>query len=238
MSARALYRVPNLVIAPGALAMPQLFIRKRVNARSGLILRSGPGLNFDRLEVLPYGTAVYVLGNSNGWAQIDKLGDGAADGYVSAGFLQDVVDLAPNDAQHIEKLIELGSTPAGLAEARETAKDALKGYPTNGCAAHLSALLRAAGISVRMEPGAGNLAHMLKQRGWQRIEVGGQQAGDVGVTYDNDPTPPGADHIYLVIETRGLDEMLIADNQNKVDAPHTRFASGKGKTPTEYFLRA
>ncbi|MCK5911474.1 MAG: SH3 domain-containing protein [Caulobacter sp.] len=220
--------------------MPDLYIRKRVIARSGLIVRAGPGTTFDRLEVLPYGTAVYPLSSVNGWTLIDKHGDGAADGYVSADYLKDIVDLDPNDAQHIAKLLELGSTEAGLAAARETAKDAWKGYLTNGCAAHLSALLRAAGVDVRMELGAGNLAHILKQRGWRRVDVGAQQPGDVGVTYDHDPTPPGADHIYLVIETHGADEMLIADNQNyNANAPHKRFASGKGgKTPTEYFLRA
>jgi hypothetical protein len=41
-----------------------------------------------------------------------------------------------------------------------------------------------------------------------------------------------------VIEARGADEMLIADNQRTSDAPHVRYAGGHGKTPTEYFLRA
>lgn len=220
--------------------MPNLFIRKRVNARSGLVLRGGPGTDFPKLNLLPYGTVVYPLSSVGGWTLVGEQDDGASDGYVSSGYLTDVVDLPQNDAQHVEKLIELGSTKAGLAAARATAKDALSGYPTNGCAAHLSALLQAAGVKVRMELGAGNLAHLLKKRGWQRIEVDDQKPGDIGVTYDKDPTPPGADHIYLVIEARGLDEMLIADNQNyTADAPHTRYASGKGgKTPTEYFLRA
>jgi len=102
----------------------------------------------------------------------------------------------------------------------------------------LSALLRQAGIDVKMTPGAGNLASLVKARGWTKIAVGKQQPGDIGVTFDNDPTPPGADHIYLVIKTLGADEMMIADNQRKTDATHSRFASGKGKTPTEFFLRA
>lgn len=217
--------------------MPVLFIRKRVNARSGVRLRAGPGTNFEILSLLPYGTAVYPLKSGAGWTQVDLQGDGAADGFVSADFLEDVADLPPGDAQHIDKLIALGSTEAGLAAARATAARALPGYPSNGCAAHLSALLQAAGVNVPMTLGAGNLAHRIRQRGWRRIDLGNQQPGDIGVTYDFDPTPPGADHIYLVIERRGPDEMMIADNQNKANAPHTRFASGKGKTPTEYFLR-
>jgi len=55
------------------------------------------------------------------------------------------------------------------------------------------------------------------------------------VTFDNSP-PDGADHIYLVVKRVDDDEMVIADNQDSV--PHRRFASGKGKTPTDYFLRA
>lgn len=215
-----------------------LYIRKRVNARSGLRLRAGPGANFDILDLLPYGAPVYPLKSVAGWAQVDLQGDGAADGYVSEDFLEPIADLPPGDAQHVAQLIQLGSSPAGLAAARVTAKNALSGYPTNGCAAHLSALLQAAGVDVAMTLGAGSLAHKLKQRGWRRIENGEHQPGDVGVTYDHDPTPPGADHIYLVIERVDSDEMTIADNQNKADAPHRRFVSGKGKTPTEYFLRA
>jgi hypothetical protein len=87
--------------------------------------------------------------------------------------------------------------------------------------------------------GAGKLAQVIADRGWTRIAVGSQQSGDVGICFDNDPTPAGADHVYLVVGASGPDEMMIADNQRRTDAPHTRFASGRGgKTPTEYFLRA
>jgi hypothetical protein len=144
-----------------------------------------------------------------------------------------------SDAGRIAGLIERGSTPAGLRQAREEAEEAWHLYPMNGCAAHLSALLRQSGIDVHMILGAGALARAIERRGWQRIEVGDQRPGDVGVTFDHDPTPPGADHIYLVVERLGDDEMMVADNQRRRDEPHSRFASGRGgKTPTEYFLRA
>jgi hypothetical protein len=143
-----------------------------------------------------------------------------------------------SDTIHIAELIRRGSSEEGLREARQEAARALPDYPHNGCAVHLSALLRQSGIDVRMIAGAGNLAGAIERRGWDRIPVGGQRPGDVGVTFDRDPTPPGADHIYLVVGTLGADEMLIADNQRQTDAPHSRFASGRGKTPTEFFLRA
>ncbi|SCB15598.1 hypothetical protein GA0061103_2319 [Rhizobium multihospitium] len=144
-----------------------------------------------------------------------------------------------NDKVHIPELIENGKSPQGLAKAWKTASKALPEFPHNGCAAHLSALLQESGIDIPMTVGAGNLARLLEKRGWQRIEVRSQQAGDVGVTYDLDPDPPGPDHVYLVVERLDDDDMLIADNQRHSDEPHHRSAAGKhGKTPTEFFLRA
>jgi hypothetical protein len=140
------------------------------------------------------------------------------------------------DKQYIGDLIEAGSSASSLASAQKRAKKAWPPFPHNGCAANLSALLQIAGAKVPMTLGAGKLAHILRdQRGWQKVAVGQQQPGDVGVTYDENSIP-GADHIYLVIGRIDKDEMIIADNQATV--PHHRFASGKGKTATEYFLRA
>ena len=73
-------------------------------------------------------------------------------------------------------------------------------------------------------------------RNWKRISVGNQKAGDVGVTYDRDTERAGADHVYLVVERIDSDKMIIADNQ--APSPHSRYASGRGRTATEYFLRA
>jgi hypothetical protein len=229
----------------------------RVNARGGLRLRSGPGTDFDSLRLLPLDTLVYPLKASGSWTQVDLEGDGRADGFVSGAYLVEAdgaarataalmgapftLPAAPPrsaDAVHVPELIRQGTTADGLKQARQQAAAALPGYPHNGCAAHLSALLRQAGIDVPMTIGAGKLAHVIEQRGWRQVAVGQQTPGDIGVCFDNDPNPPGSDHVYLVVETHGTDEMVVADNQRTTDAPHTRFASGKGKTPTEYFLRA
>lgn len=231
-----------------------------VMARHGLNLRSGPGDTFEVRALLPFGTPVCVLKPSGAWSMVDLQGDGAADGYVFSGFLgsnapqpAQPARLAPDatlhagqslgDAVHVAELIRQGASAEGLKAARGTATQALKAanviYPHNACAAHLSALLKQAGIGVPMTLGAGKLASVLADRGWRRIAVGQQNPGDVGVCFDNDPTPAGADHIYLVVETHGPDEMMIADNQNGTKTePHSRFATGHGKTPTEYFLRA
>ncbi|HWJ71647.1 MAG TPA: glycoside hydrolase domain-containing protein [Kaistia sp.] len=221
-----------------------------VNARNGLRLRGGPGVQFDILKSLPFGTALASLKSSDGWAMVDLHGDGVADGFVSSAYLADALTPATlrsaattsmhtEDAIHVAALVQQGSSENGLKAARITAEKAWKDYPHNGCAAHLSALLEHAGIDVPMTLGAGKLAHILIDRGWSKIGVGDQIPGDIGVCYDRDPSPAGADHIYLVVKTIDRDEMLIADNQNgDVNAPHARFATGHGTTSTEYFLRA
>lgn len=146
------------------------------------------------------------------------------------------------DSDNVEELVANGGDAATLTQAQATAKAALPGFPHNGCAANLSALLRQSGIPVPMTVGAGALADVLKVRGWLRVDVGSQVPGDVGVTFDN-TDPPGADHIYLVVRPINNDEMVIADNQKTI--PHNRCASGRlasgedhGTTATEYFLRA
>lgn len=144
------------------------------------------------------------------------------------------------DKDHVPKLIALGSTSASIQKIQDLAAKEMKknglGYTLHkACAATLSMFLTHAGIDVPITLGAGKLATRLKNRHWKRIAVGGQIPGDVGVAYDTS-SPPGADHVYLVIERIDNDKMKIADNQ--APQPHLRYVSGHGKTPTEYFLRA
>lgn len=150
----------------------------------------------------------------------------------------------PTDKELIPKAISIATTPSDYAAVQRAAAKVLKDeasekWPHNGCAANLSSLLQAAGIAVPSIVGAGALANKLggpfNSRNWVHVPVGSQVAGDVGVCFDLTP-PAGSDHIFLVVTRVDSDEMVIADNQAK--APHTRFASGKGKTPTDYFLRA
>ncbi|MCX7294013.1 hypothetical protein [Janthinobacterium sp.] len=148
------------------------------------------------------------------------------------------------DKQLIDQIIAAANSDARLHAAQLRTAVALgleNAQPPlhNGCAATLSALLISAGVEIPFTLGAGHLAQRLGGSGslsrrWQRIDVGEQQAGDVGVTYDL-KSPPGADHIYLVAERLDADAMRIADNQQA--QTHTRYASGKDKTPTAYFLR-
>jgi hypothetical protein len=150
---------------------------------------------------------------------------------------------AAGDAAIIQKLVQIGSDKESCDEIRAKAFKAMAqiyGKPTarNACACTLSMFLKAAGIQMEIIFGAGKLARFLeKNRLWERVKIGQQRPGDVGVTLD-ETSPFGADHIFLVVERIDDDKMLIADNQS-AHSPHERYASGKGgKTPVDYFLRA
>lgn len=60
---------------------------RRVMARDGLRLRSGPGLAHAVLRVLPFGTTLFCEREIDGWVAVDLEGDGAIDGFVSTAFL-------------------------------------------------------------------------------------------------------------------------------------------------------
>lgn len=59
-----------------------------VIARAGLRLRSGPGVQFDQIGVMPFGTVVRVVGRSGDWLMVDRSGDGASDGFCLGSFLR------------------------------------------------------------------------------------------------------------------------------------------------------
>lgn len=141
------------------------------------------------------------------------------------------------DKRNIKDIIDILHSAQKSMQARQLAKKAWAQFPHNGCAAYVSAVLALASVDVPMTLSAGQLATRLKKdRKWQVIKVGSQAAGDVGVCFDADKKIAGSDHVYFVVKVIDADKMLISDNQS--DSPHERFASGKGKTPTEYFLRA
>jgi uncharacterized protein (TIGR02594 family) len=62
----------------------------RVVARSGLNLRSGPGEAYRIIQTLASGTLVTGRGVTGPWMKIDLDGDGNADGYMFASYLQSV----------------------------------------------------------------------------------------------------------------------------------------------------
>jgi uncharacterized protein (TIGR02594 family) len=75
----------------------------RVTARSGLLVRRGPGTDFSSPTGLPFGALVTGRGVTDGWMQVDLEGDGAADGYMFAKYLEAVSGgqpIAPAPGRH------------------------------------------------------------------------------------------------------------------------------------------
>jgi hypothetical protein len=148
---------------------------------------------------------------------------------------------AMSDHDRITALIKIASDPAELQKAQRIAAAKLlrmdgEIFPHDSCAITQSCLLQAAGIAVPNTFQALAFGKMLEKRGWTRVAVGHQRAGDVGSTCVDLPRH-GSDHVYLCVKAINSDEMLIADNQ--AGTPHVRYASGHGgKTPTTHFLRA
>jgi hypothetical protein len=145
------------------------------------------------------------------------------------------------DKARIPTLLQLARNVSTLDSVQEKSAAELLAYdgevyPHDGCAITLSVLLRDAGINVPLIYQAVALGqHLRGVRKWEVIPVGQQAPGDVGSTCGS-KAHHGSDHIYLVLKKLNDDEMLIADNQST--QPHFRFASGQGKTPTKFFLRA
>ena len=61
----------------------------KVIARDGLNLRAGPGTEFPIRRNLPFGTLVGLLKRDGPWALVDTIGDGGADGFAFAAFLEE-----------------------------------------------------------------------------------------------------------------------------------------------------
>lgn len=75
-------------VAPVSDELPGRF---RIVARSGLKLRSGPGLDFGVKDVLVEDEVVTVVafdGPTGDWARVDREDDGRIDGHMFAAFLQ------------------------------------------------------------------------------------------------------------------------------------------------------
>lgn len=87
-----------------------------VTARSGLILRGGPGQDYPAIKTLPLGTIVHGLGQDTVWIKVDVNGDGSADGFMLRDYLKPVAGGLPLPAP-------AGSahpTPFSIAQAELT----------------------------------------------------------------------------------------------------------------------
>lgn len=91
----------------------------RVTARSGLLVRRGPGTTFPSPTGLPFGAMVTGRGLAGEWMQVDIEGDGAADGYMFAKYLEAVsggLPIAPTPAvAEVQRRLPIDIARAELA---------------------------------------------------------------------------------------------------------------------------
>lgn len=116
-------QVPNAVAADSTppASPPGPAEPYRVNAPSGLTLRSGPSPDFSARRTLPAGARVYVTGTTNGWASVSLDQNGAPAGYMFAKYLSPVT----------ASELSAAPTPAGDADylAGITADQVAKMFP-------------------------------------------------------------------------------------------------------------
>ncbi|MDR6202506.1 DUF1906 domain-containing protein [Paraburkholderia graminis] len=213
----------------------------RVNARSGLRLRTGPGVEFPTNRILPFNTTVYPLSTVGAWTAVDLQGDGGADGFVNSAYLTPDALVngvagsanAITDAFNTLALIKEGESAEGVTAAKARL-DTDNVSPDNS-GALLSALLQGAGIDVPITEDAATLTQTLLGRGWKRVSVANQKPGDIGVC--DDAGNPMSHEVYLVLEVRGANDMTVVGDPDAM-APQIRYASGNGSMRTSYFLRA
>ena len=90
--------------------------------KSAANLRSGPGVNFQSLGILPKGTAVTVLADKNSWSRIG-VPDCALKCYVASAYIkfEETKPAVKNDAA--EKKVIAEKTPAAPAEKTVSKND-------------------------------------------------------------------------------------------------------------------
>ena len=66
--------------------IPVKELKCRVNISQNARIRSGPGVDYDRITSVPTGTVMTIIGEENGWYNV-RLEDGT-EGYVSAELVE------------------------------------------------------------------------------------------------------------------------------------------------------
>lgn len=72
---------------PTEIPASQLNTGFRVIARQGLLLRGGPGTEFEVLTKLALNRRVFRLSAQSDWYKVDLEGDGLADGFCHSAYL-------------------------------------------------------------------------------------------------------------------------------------------------------
>lgn len=196
----------------------------RVNARSGLKLRSAPSLSAPDLKTLPNDSIVHGLKHTGDWVQVDIEGDGTADGFMYADYLETIsggfpvvpaVGATPYDIARQELALEVkevkgpGNNPRIVLYHRYTSLKA-KTDETAWCSAFVNYCVATAG-QVGTNSAAARSWH---NEGWGTDVTTTPRPGDIVVFSRSGPKiEPGSGHVGFWVGETSSTVSVLGGNQ-------------------------
>jgi uncharacterized protein (TIGR02594 family) len=203
----------------------------RVAVRTSLNLRSGPGESFAVLASLPAGTIVVGQTREGAWIKVDLEGDGHADGYMFAEFLEAVsggLPLPPpagaRDAAIEPIAVARAEMNLGVAEIRgpqnnprivmyhQTTEGRPAGDETPWCSSFVNYCVEQAGLRGTNS----RWALSWHEQGWGRDVASDPQEGDIAVFRRSGPGGSGGHVGFFVGGDEHRVEVLGGNQENRV----------------------
>jgi uncharacterized protein (TIGR02594 family) len=212
----------------------------QVTARSGLNLRSGPGEDFRVLQVLDSGMIVTGVERAGSWIKVDLEGDGHADGFVFAKFLQAVSGGLPVPLPIVPSAAQPAAPPPGVITvtqrpidiARQELAEGVAEIPgrednprivmyhrtTEGGAAHdetawCSSFVNYCVEQTGLEGTNSKAARSWHDQHWGRDVRSAPVEGDIVVFSRHSPTEDGG-HVGFYIADEGDQIRILGGNQH------------------------
>lgn len=204
----------------------------RVAVRTSLNLRSGPGESFAVLASAPAGAIVVGQRREGAWMRVDLEGDGHADGYMFAEFLEAVsggLPLPPPSGGHGGRIEPIAVARAemnlGVAEIRgpqnnprivmyhQTTEGRPAGDETPWCSSFVNYCVEQAGLRGT----SSRWALSWHEQGWGRDVAGDPQEGDIAVFRRSGPGGSGGHVGFFVAGDAHAIEVLGGNQGNRVN---------------------
>ena len=204
----------------------------RVAARTSLNLRSGPGEGFAILASAPAGTIVVGRAREGSWIKVDLEGDGHADGYMFAGFLEAVsggLPLPPPSGDRGGRIEPIAVARAemnlGVGEIRgpqnnprivmyhRTTEGGPAGDETAWCSSFVNYCVEQAGLRGTNS----RWALSWHEQGWGRDVAGDPKEGDIAVFRRSGPSGSGGHVGFFVGGDEHTIEVLGGNQGNRVN---------------------
>jgi uncharacterized protein (TIGR02594 family) len=196
----------------------------RVTARTGLLVRRGPGKDFSSPQALPFGALVTGRGLTDGWMQVDLDGDGAADGYMFAKYLEPVSGGLPIVEAQGRRPIDVARAELalGIAEvpgAADNPRIRLYHSTTEGGAAHDEVAWCSSFVNYCVEQAGFVGTDSKGARSWHDRDWGHKvtaaQDGDIVVfSRTGGGAPAGSGHVGFFVSEDATGITVLGGNQS------------------------